>query len=155
MAGFNKVFLIGNLTKDPELRYTPSGMAVATFTVASNRNYSTQSGEKKQDVTFLRVVVWGKRGEVCNQYLNKGSQVFVEGRLQTRSWQGQDGTQRNTTEIVANNVQFLGGARGAGSSKHIDEENQEPADIMPEVDMPAGSPRQNADTDSLDDNPPF
>lgn len=113
-ASLNKVLLIGNLTRDPELRYIPSGQAVTTFTVAVNRTYASQTGEKKEEVSFIRVVVWARRAEVCNEYLRKGSPVFVEGRLQSRSWEAQDGTKRSTIEVVANNVQFLskGGARG-------------------------------------------
>ena len=84
MASLNKVLLIGNLTRPPELRYTPSGTAVADLRLAVNRNYSTQSGEKREEVCFLTVVVWGKQAESCGEYLDKGSQVFVEGRLQTR-----------------------------------------------------------------------
>ncbi len=119
MANFNKVLLMGNLTRDPELRYIPSGAAVATFSLAVNRVYSTQSGEKKKDTCFTRVVVWGKIAEVCGEYLSKGSPVFVEGRLQSRSWVSQDGQKRNTIEVVAENVQFLrtkAQAAAAGSS---------------------------------------
>lgn len=111
-ASFNKVFLIGNLTRDPELRYIPSGQAVTSFTVATNRTYMSPSGEKKEDASFIRVVTWGRSAEVCNEYLKKGSQVFVEGRLQSRSWQAQDGSKRSTLEVIAARVQFLGSPRG-------------------------------------------
>lgn len=107
MANLNKVMLIGNLTRDPELRYIPSGAAVTTFDLAVNRVYSMQSGEKKKDTCFIRIVVWGKMAEVCGEYLAKGTPVFVEGRLQSRSWVSQEGQKRNTIEVVANNVQFL------------------------------------------------
>jgi single-strand DNA-binding protein len=107
MASLNKVFLIGNLTRDPELRYVPSGTAVATFTIATNRVFVTQTGEKKEQTTFVRVVVWGRRAEVCGEYLSKGSPLFVEGRLQSRSWETPDGQKRSTLEVVADNVQFL------------------------------------------------
>ena len=107
MASLNKVFLIGNLTRDPELRYIPSGSAVATFTVAVNRVYKSQAGEKKEQTSFLRVVVWGRRAEVCGEYLSKGNPVFVEGRLQSRDWETQDGQKRSTVEVVADNIQFL------------------------------------------------
>ena len=107
-ATLNRIFLIGNLTRDPELRYLPSGQAVTTFTVAVNRVYTAATGEKKADTSFIRVVVWARRAEVCNEYLRKGSPVFVEGRLQSRSWEAQDGTKRSSLEVVANNVQFLG-----------------------------------------------
>ncbi len=115
MASLNKVFLIGNLTRDPELRYIPSGSAVTSFTIAVNRVYKLQSGEKKEEVSFIRVVVWGRMAETCGEYLKKGRPVFVEGRLQSRSWDGPDGQKRNATEVIALNVQFLGGAQGASS----------------------------------------
>lgn len=114
-ASFNKVMLIGNLTRDPELRYIPSGQPVTTFSVAVNRTYTSQAGEKKEEVSFIRIVVWGRRAEVCNEYLKKGSPVFIEGRLQSRSWDAPDGTKRSTVEVVAMNVQFLG--RGGGKSE--------------------------------------
>lgn len=107
-ASLNKIFLIGNLTRDPELRYIPSGQAVATFSVAVNRVYTLQSGEKKEDVSFINVVVWGRRAEVCGEYLSKGSPVFVEGRLQSRSWEDQSGQKRYALEVIAMSVQFLG-----------------------------------------------
>lgn len=116
-ASLNRVFLIGNLTRDPELRYLPSGQAVATFTIAVNRTYTSGTGEKKEDTSFIRVVVWARRAEVCNEYLRKGSPVFVEGRLQSRSWEAPDGAKRSSIEVVANNVQFLGrGGRGETAS---------------------------------------
>ena len=117
MASLNKVFLIGNLTRDPELRYIPSGSAVATFTVAVNRVFKSQAGEKKEQTSFIRIVVWGRRAEVCGEYLSKGSPVFIEGRLQSRDWETQDGQKRNTVEVVADNIQFLrmGAKSGAGA----------------------------------------
>lgn len=111
-ASFNKVLLMGNLTRDPELRYVPSGQAVATFTVAVNRVYNSPSGEKKEEVSFVRVVVWARMAENCNEYLKKGSPVFVEGRLQSRSWDAPDGTKRSTMEVVAQSVQFLRSGSG-------------------------------------------
>ena len=117
MASLNKVLLIGNLTRDTELRYIPSGSAVASFTLAINRVYKLQSGEKKEEVSFVRIVVWGRMAEVCGEYLKKGSPVFVEGRLQSRSWDGPDGQKRSTIEVIANNVQFLRGSGGAGKDR--------------------------------------
>ena len=107
-ASLNKVFLMGNLTRDPELRYIPSGAAVANFTVAVNRGYKDSAGEKKEEVSFLRVVIWGKMAEVCGEYLAKGRPVLVEGRLRSRNWEGQDGQKKSTVEVIASNVQFLG-----------------------------------------------
>ncbi len=120
MASLNKVLLIGNLTRDPELRYIPSGSAVTSFTLAMNRVYKLQTGEKKEEVSFVRVVVWGRMAEVCNDYLKKGNPVFVEGRLQSRSWDGPDGQKRNALEVIAANVQFL--KQGTAREK-------EPADL--------------------------
>lgn len=109
----NKVMLLGRLGADPELRYTQSGQAVCTFNVATSERY--KSGEEWQERTeWHRIVVWGRQGENAAEYLAKGREVFIEGRLQTRKWQDKSGTDRYTTEIVANNVQFLGGKRDGG-----------------------------------------
>src|SRR6185503_2239151 len=113
MASLNKVFLIGNLTKPPELRYTPSGTAVADIRLAVNRNYTTQGGEKREDTCFLTIVVWGKQAESCGEYLDKGSPILVEGRLQTREWEAKDGGKRTVIEVVAERVQFMGRGRAA------------------------------------------
>ncbi len=115
MASLNKVFLIGNLTRPPELRYTPSGTAVADVRLAVNRNYTTQGGERREDTCFLTVVVWGKQAESCGEYLDKGSPILVEGRLQTREWEGKDGQKRTVTEVVAERVQFMGRGKGAAT----------------------------------------
>ena len=103
---WNRVELIGNLTRDPELRYTPNGAAVCTFSVATNRTYVSE-GEKKEEVDFHRLVSWNKLAELCNQLLKKGNRVFVSGRLQTRSWEGSDGQNRQTTEIVLEDMILL------------------------------------------------
>ena len=113
----NKVLLIGNLTVDPELRYTPQGTAVATFSVATNRNWTDQAGQPQEAVEFTRCVAWAKLAEVCFKILKKGRKVYVEGRLQTREWEGQDKTKRRTTEVVIDNMIALnpsGTAAGAG-----------------------------------------
>jgi len=115
MASLNKVFLIGNLTRPPELRYTPSGTAVADVRLAVNRNYTTQSGEKREDTCFLTVVVWGKQAEACGEYLDKGSPILVEGRVQTREWEGKDGQKRTVMEVVADRVQFMGRGKTTGA----------------------------------------
>ena len=117
MASLNRVFLMGNLTRDPELRYIPSGQAVTSFTLAANRIYKLQTGEKKEETSFVRCVVWGRMAEVCNEYLKKGSPAFVEGRLQSRSWDGPDGQKRSTIEVIAQNVQFLRAGSGTGASR--------------------------------------
>jgi single-strand DNA-binding protein len=114
MASLNKVFLIGNLTRPPELRYTPSGTAVSDLRLAVNRSYTTQGGERREETCFLTVVVWGKQAESSAQYLDKGSPVLVEGRLQTRDWETKDGQKRNVVEVVAERLQFLGRGRSGG-----------------------------------------
>lgn len=103
----NKVILIGNLGADPELRYTPSGLAVATLRVATSRNWKDKDGQKQEETEWHRVIVWDKSAEFCGNYLSKGSKVYVEGRLQTRKWKDQAGVERYTTEIVAMTVQNL------------------------------------------------
>jgi single-strand DNA-binding protein len=107
MAGVNKVILVGRLGTDPEIRYTQQGSAVANFNIATSEAWTDKSGEKQEKTEWHRIVVWGKTAELCSQYLAKGRQIFVEGRLQTRQWEDKDGGKRYTTEIVANTVQFL------------------------------------------------
>ena len=107
----NKVTLIGNLTRDPELRYTPQGTAVCTFGIATNRSWVTDSGEKKEEADFHRLVAWNKLAELCSQLLTKGRKIYVEGRLSNRSWTGQDGVQRYITEIVINDMIILDSRR--------------------------------------------
>lgn len=111
----NKVQLIGNLTRDPELRYTPNGTAVCSFGIATNRNWTTDAGEKKDEAEFHNIVAWNKLAELCSQFLVKGSKVYVEGRLATRSWQAQDGQQRSRTEIVISDMILLDGKRPAAT----------------------------------------
>ena len=108
MANLNKVFLIGNLTRAPELRYTPAGVAVANLGLAVNRRFRDKNGELKEDVCFLTVTVWDKQAEACCQYLQKGSPIFVEGVLQSRSWETTDGQKRSTIDVRAERIQFLG-----------------------------------------------
>lgn len=116
----NKVIIIGNLTRDPELRYTPNGQAVSSFGVATNRNWVDKAGEKKEDVEFHNVVAWGKLAELTSQLLKKGRKVFIEGRLQTRSWEGKDGVTRQRTEIITEDMVVLDrrevGAVGEGEA---------------------------------------
>jgi len=143
MASLNKVFMIGNLTRDPELRYVPSGAPVATFGLAVNRTFVTQQGDKKDEVCFVRIVVFGKQAESCSQYLMKGRPVFIEGRLQYRTWE-QEGQKRSTLDIVADRVQFLGspGKPGSGSEEMHDAQKEKfteepPVDnVKPEEEAP-------------------
>ena len=103
----NRVQLIGNLTRDPELRYTPQGTAVCTFGLATNRTWTTDNGDKKEEAEYHKIVAWNKLGELCSQLLTKGRKVYVEGRLATRSWTGQDGSAKTTTEIVIDDMIIL------------------------------------------------
>lgn len=113
-ASLNKVLLIGNLTRDPELRYTPSGASVCTFGLATNRSYTASDGNKKEETEFHKIVSWNKLGELCSQLLKKGRKVYVEGRLSTRSWETPDGQNRTTTEIVIDDMRILDSRREAG-----------------------------------------
>jgi len=117
MASVNKVILIGNLGRDPELRYTQGGQAVANFTLATTERFSGRDGGERQERTeWHRVTAWGRTAELCAQYLSKGRSVYVEGRLQTREWEDKEGQKRRTTEIVALSVQFLGGREGGAGA---------------------------------------
>ena len=109
----NKVIILGRLGQDPELKYTPGGAAVCNFSLATSENWTDKSGEKQERTEWHRIVVWGKLAELCNQYLSKGRQAFVEGKLQTRSWEDNNGQKRYTTEISATTVQFIGGANAS------------------------------------------
>ena len=109
MSGVNKVILIGRLGQDPELKYTPSGTAVANFSMATSESFADKAGNKQEKTEWHRIVVWGKLAELCDQYLKKGRQAFVEGSLQTRQWENKEGVKQYTTEINARAVQFLGG----------------------------------------------
>ena len=152
MASLNRVFLMGNLTRDPELRYIPSGTAVASFGLAINTVYSTPTGEKKEDVCFVRVVVWGKQGENCAQYLAKGRPVFVEGRLIYRSWE-KDGQTRTTLEVRADRVQFLGAGRGRGPGEPSEAEAPVAQESSP-ADEPSAKPVA-VEAAASDEEPPF
>lgn len=128
MVSLNKIFLVGNLTKDPELRYTPQGTAVATLRIAVNTPYKDKSGQTQKDTCFINVVVWGQMAEASNQYLQKGRAVFVDGRLQSRSWQGADGKTRSVVEVRADRVQFMPQAVKT-QSKEVDL-GEEPEEVL-------------------------
>jgi len=137
MTDFNQVIILGNLTRDPEVRSTPNGQTVANFTVATNRRWISKETQQAQEETeFHNVVAWGKLAEICGQILYKGRKVLVVGRLRTRSWEGQDGTKRYTTEIIANNISATGGPKGVGESA-LEETAVEPveeeAPVAPEA----------------------
>ena len=137
MASVNKVILVGNLGADPEVRYTPSGTAVANFNLATREQWTNKSGEKEEKTEWHRIVAWARLGEICGEYLRKGSQVYVEGRLQTRSWEDRDGNKRYTTEIVAQVMQMLGSPRKEGEARSTEERYpvEEPISI-PDDDIP-------------------
>lgn len=127
MANFNKVLLIGNLTKDPELRYTPQGTAVLNLRLAINRKFRDKNQELKEETCFVTAVVWNKQAETCNQYLHKGSPVFIEGRLQSRSWEDNSGSKRSVIEVRVERVQFLGTPSAKGVSGPHEEQPVEPS----------------------------
>jgi len=146
MRGVNKVILIGNLGADPEVRYTPSGQAVATLRIATTETWSNrENGQREQKTEWHRVVVWGKQAENCSQYLSKGRQIYVEGRIQTRNWTDKEGNTRYTTEIVANNVQFLGSRA---------QESDQPG-IEPEMGVAESGGFEANTSTNLDDDIPF
>jgi single-strand DNA-binding protein len=117
----NKAMVIGNLTRDPEIRSTPNGQTVASFSVATNFIWTDQSGQRQEKVEFHNIVAWRKLAEICSQYLKKGSKVYIEGRLQTRDWVGQDGIKRYRTEIIAENMIMLGGNQQAGGGNNFNQ----------------------------------
>lgn len=117
-TGLNKVLVIGSLGKEPELKYTPSGQAVATFSVAANESYTDKEGNKVEKCEWFRIVAWGKLAELCGQYLNKGRQVYVEGKLQTRKYNDKDGAEKTIVEVVAREVQFLGSKQDGSGQSH-------------------------------------
>ncbi len=137
----NKAMIIGNLTRDPEIRSTPSGASVASFSVATNMIWTDQSGQRQEKVEFHNVVAWKRLAEICGQYLKKGSKVYIEGRLQTRDWTGQDGIKRSRTEIITENMIMLdraGSSQPFTPAKTSAQENsagrQQPADDFPPAD---------------------
>ena len=140
VRSLNKVILIGNLTRDPEMRYTPSGTAVCTFGLATNRGWTTDAGEKKEETEFHRIVAWAKLAEICSKFLTKGRKCYIEGRLQTRSWTSQDGQQRQSTEIVIEDMIILdSNYRKTDVPIQTEEPQQAPAGV-PTVDVSAATP---------------
>ena len=132
--GLNKVMIIGHLGREPEMRYTPSGRPVTTFTVATSRSWISADGERHTETEWFNIVAWGNLAEICKQYLTKGQQVYIEGRLQTRRWEDKDGNKHNTTEIVAAEMMMLGERRDA---------NHPPTDEISEEDIPGQTNEDN------------
>lgn len=157
VRSLNKVLLIGNLTRDPELRYTPNGVAVCSFGLATNRQWTTEAGEKKEDAEFHRIVAWNKLAELCSQLLTKGRKVFVEGRLQTRSWTGQDGAQRSSTEVVIDDMIILDSRRTTEVESAPAETGVKSAPVAPPVAPATVEPApQEAPTETVNaDDIPF
>jgi single-strand DNA-binding protein len=153
MANLNKVLLMGNLTRDPEVRYTPKGTAVTELGIAVNRIYAGESGEKREEVTFVDVTVWGRTAENVGEYLRKGRPVFIEGRLQLDSWEDkQSGQKRNKLKVVADNVQFLGSRGGGGGSE---EGNEAPRSGTGGGARNASPPKSSGVAEPDDDEIPF
>lgn len=141
MAGVNKVIIVGRLGKDPEVRYTTNGQAVANFTVATSENWTDKtSGQKQEKTEWHRIVVWGRLAELCRDYLKKGRQVYVDGRLQTRSWDDRDGTKKYTTEIIATTIQFLGSSPDKTENTHDGVDFVQPESSVPNFDAGMGTP---------------
>jgi single-strand DNA-binding protein len=130
--GLNKVMVIGHLGRDPEMRYTPSGRPVTTFTVAVSRSWNTADGERRSETEWFNIVAWGNLAEICKQYLHKGQQVYIEGRLQTRQWEDKEGQKHKNVEVVANEMMMLGDRRD--NSKKSDEVDQEEDQSEPMAD---------------------
>lgn len=127
MASYNKVLLMGNLTRDPEVRYTPKGQAVTDIGIAVNRQYTLDSGEKREDVTFVDVTFWGRTAEIIGEYMKKGRSIFVEGRLQLDSWDDkQTGQKRSRLKVIGENMQMVGSRSGGGGGAPMDEMEEPP-----------------------------
>jgi single-strand DNA-binding protein len=152
MASFNKVILLGNLTRDPEVRYTPKGTAVTELGMAVNRVYSGENGEKREETTFVDVTLWGRTAEIAGEYLKKGRPVFIEGRLQLDTWDDkQSGQKRSKLKVVGEGLQLLGGRPGGGGGGGGDEEGGPPRSSS----RPAPPPKASAPSAPDDDEIPF
>jgi single-strand DNA-binding protein len=151
----NKVMLLGNLGKDPEVRYTASGKAMATFSIATSFQWRDQEGNDQERTEWHRVVAWGRLGEICGEYLSKGKQVFIEGRIQSRDWEDQDGNKRTTVEIVATDMILLGGG-SAGQNRETRDYDDRPAkrQAPPPRGRQAGEPQKRSDTSRNEPPPP-
>jgi single-strand DNA-binding protein len=164
MASLNKVMLIGNLTRDPEIKYTPKGTAIADIGLAVNRNYTTESGEKREEVTFIDVTLWGRVAEIVGEYCKKGRPLFVEGRLQLDQWDDkQTGQKRSKLKVVGDNIQLLGGREGGGGGGAPSGEGGEPRERPSgggggggfRKPPPQQKPPADPDLDATEDDIPF
>jgi len=132
--GLNKVMVIGHLGKDPEMRYTPSGRPVTTFSVAVSRSWNTADGERRSETEWFNIVSWGNLAEICKQYLHKGQQVYIEGRLQTRRWEDKEGQKHTNVEVVANEMMMLGDRKDYNKDSQELKQDEEPSDPMADED---------------------
>jgi single-strand DNA-binding protein len=162
MASLNKVMIIGNLTRDPEIKYTPKGTAIADIGLAVNRNYTTESGEKREEVTFIDVTLWGRTAEIVGEYCKKGRPLFVEGRLQLDTWDDkQTGQKRSKLKVVGDNIQLLGGREGGGGGGDFEGRSEGQGQGRPQQTRPAGRPAPapkppaDPDLDAAEDDIPF
>ena len=153
----NKAMVIGNLTRDPEVKTTPAGATVASFGVATNRIWTDQQGQKQEKVEFHNIVAWRRLGEICGQYLHKGSKIYIEGRLQTRDWEGQDGVKRYRTEIVAENMIMLDRASGGGGVAASNEQPPVPTEepVIDSNEPVGGGDTSGGEEDIKVENIPF
>jgi single-strand DNA-binding protein len=155
MASVNKVILIGNLGRDPETRYMPDGGAVTNVSIATTESWKDKNGEKQEKTEWHRVAFFGKLAEIAGEYLKKGSQVYVEGRLQTRKWQDKDGQDKYTTEIVADRMQMLGSRQGMGGGEREGGGDREGASRPAAAKPAAGKPAAGSKFDDFEDDIPF
>jgi single-strand DNA-binding protein len=157
MASVNKVILVGNLGRDPEMRYMPSGDAVASFSIATTENWKDKNGQKQEQTEWHRISMFGKQAEIAGQYLKKGSSVYIEGRLQTRKWTDKEGQERQTTEIRAERMQMLGGRSGGNAFEMMDDDNGSSAPPPRQQSGSAAKPAGGGGTgfDDFEDDIPF
>ena len=155
MASVNKVILIGNLGRDPETRYMPDGGAITNISIATTETWKDKAGEKQEKTEWHRVAFFGKLAEIAGEYLKKGSQVYVEGRLQTRKWQDKDGQDKYTTEIVANAMQMLGSRQGMGAGASVSEREPAEGGASRGSARPAGAGKPAGKFDDFEDDIPF
>ncbi|MFM1910720.1 MAG: Single-stranded DNA-binding protein [Pseudomonadota bacterium] len=159
MASVNKVILVGNLGRDPEMRFMPNGEAVCNFSIATTDSWKDKSGQKQERTEWHNIVIYRKLAEIAGEYLKKGRPVYIEGRLQTRKWQTKEGQDRYTTEIIADQMQMLGGREGGGASSSydsMDEDQSRPQQASrPAQSVPAQQPASGGDFDAFEDDIPF
>lgn len=157
MASVNKCIFIGNLGRDPEIRYMPSGDAMANFSIACTDSFKSKTGERQERTEWVRIVMFGKQAEIAGEYLKKGSPVYIEGRLQTRKWQNKEGQDQYTTEIVADRMQMLGGRSGGGNAFEVMDGDEAPRQSSSRQQAPASSKPASGGSgfDDFEDDIPF